>query len=185
MTDRLIDVPRQPAAGPGEAPTVPLQQPSSPEVPVQARHAMPTAPGIELAVECPGCGAARRTDPSRRDADGFCGACDFPLFWAFDRLPLAGGTGAGAGLRRLPGTVGRATLASLRCPACTEPNPPTAVLCVRCDAVLRPEPVVEAAPAPRPEPVPNSLPWWQGWWGVALVLTVLLAVFTGIVYLTY
>ena len=30
-------------------------------------------------------------------------------------------------------------------------------------------------PAPLPEQVPNSLPWWQGWWGVALVITVLLA----------
>lgn len=188
MTDRLIDVPVQPSAGPGEAPTVAVETTRLPvaDLPAQ-RPALPAhaLPGVELAVDCPGCGTPNRTDPSRREAEGFCKTCDFPLFWAFDRLPVGGGTGEGAGLRRLPGTVGRATLASLRCPACTEPNPPAAVDCVRCGALLRPEPVLLLPPPPLPEQVPNALPWWQGWWGVALVVTVLLAAFTGFVYLTY
>lgn len=117
-------------------------------------------------VECPSCGTSGGVDYARRDAADFCPVCDFPLFWSRDRVPAPDDLGSdGSGLRRLPGTAGRAALASLLCPWCTEPNPPSGELCVRCGEPLRP---VAAAPAPvveEPELEPEVVPepafrWW-------------------------
>lgn len=118
-----------------------------------------------VSVECPSCGTFGRVDFARRAAGDFCSVCDFPLFWARDRVPAPdAATADGSGLRRLPGTAGRAALASLLCPSCTEPNPPSGELCVRCGEPLRPV----AAPAPvaeEPELEPETMPepafrWW-------------------------
>jgi hypothetical protein len=139
------------SAAPVVAPPVPLE---------------PAEPKLVTAT-CPACGTVGTVDYARRDATGFCAACDFPLFWSKDRIvsPSSDGPAPGA-LRRLPGTAGREALASLLCPQCDEPNPATGVLCVRCGAVLRPvapepEPVLvfEPEPEPEPEPVPERA-WW-------------------------
>lgn len=119
-----------------------------------------------VSVECPSCGTTGRVDYARRDAQDFCAVCDFPLFWSRDRVPVADdGPGDGSALRRLPGTAGRAALASLLCPSCTEPNPPSGEFCVRCGSPLRP--VAEPAPIWEPEPQlePEAVPepafrWW-------------------------
>ena len=150
-----------PAAAAPSAPVIPAE-------PAEARLVTAT---------CPACGTVGTVDYARRDATGFCPACDFPLFWSKDRVvPMSADGPAPGALRRLPGTAGREALASMLCPACDEPNPATGELCVRCGAVLRPvapepEPVVvfEPEPEPEPEPVPE-----RAWWPFVLagVLTV-------------
>ncbi len=121
-------------------------------------------------VTCPECGTPAVVTLNRRDATDFCRSCDYPLFWtpatvlrsAFDRS-------AEETLRRLPGTVGRATVASQPCPWCAEPNALSAQICVRCGQPMqRPEPPPPPPPpvyvAPEPEPVvvvpPPRRPWW-------------------------
>jgi predicted RNA-binding Zn-ribbon protein involved in translation (DUF1610 family) len=129
-----------------------------------------TAPEHLVDATCPSCGTVGRVDYARREADAFCVKCDFPLFWSVDRIVLpANGNTDERGLRRLPGTAGRAALASLLCPACQEPNPATGVTCVRCGALLHPvapEPVVVAPePEPEPEPVVEA---HRSWWPLIL-----------------
>lgn len=111
-------------------------------------------------VACPACGTVSHFQELGRDAAAFCRVCDYPLFWARGPVaPGAVGEQGGDGLRRLPGTAGRVQLATIDCPACTEPNPVSATICIRCGSDLRPvptapvEPVV-AAPAPPPPPPP-------------------------------
>ena len=142
-------------------------------------------------IDCPQCGTQGSVDLARRDATDFCRTCDYPLFWARERIvPPVGETVADAGLRRLPGTVGHAALAALACPVCTEPNQPTASVCVRCGSdlhpVVVPEPEPEPLPVPEPEPEPEPVPpsWWHRWWPIVLagavaviVLVVLLVVY--------
>ena len=85
-------------------------------------------------------------------------------------------------LRRLPGTVGRATVASVACPHCAEPNTLSAQVCVRCGRSMHvveepppPVPVYVPPPPMEPEPEPErAVPWWV--WlllglGVALLIT--------------
>ena len=133
-------------------------------------------------VECPGCGTRSPADPNRRDASEFCPKCDFPLFWARERVvDLTGGPSTDDGaVRRLPGTAGRALLAGLVCPACTEHNVVTAQVCVRCGADLHPAPVVpvqrQPEPVPEPEPEPVAEPFDWTWWLVAAGLLLLGAV---------
>lgn len=128
-------------------------------------------------VTCPGCGAMSQVDAARRFADDFCRHCDYPLFWAVERVALPVDQGGDSGLRRLPGTAGLAALAALQCPACTEPNPPSAVQCGRCGADLHPKAVtVEAAPEPIvevvAEPEPAGTPWWIWAMGTALLCVI-------------
>ena len=143
-------------------------------------------------VDCPQCGTSGSVDFARRDAADFCRTCDYPLFWSRDRIiPPASDMEGDAGLRRLPGTVGHASLAALACPVCDEPNQPNALTCVRCGAdmhptVIEPEPEREPEPEPEPEPLPEVEPegpsWWQRWWpivlagGVAVVALIVLLV---------
>jgi hypothetical protein len=105
--------------------------------------------------------------------------CDYPLFWTpsqalYDR----GGTLSDESLRRLPGTVGRATVASLACPHCAEPNPVTGQLCVRCGLTLHP--VAEPPPPlpvyipPPPAPVYVEEKSRVAWWVWALMIVVFL-----------
>ena len=140
MTDRTVDLPVQPQAGPGERPvTVDLTAPVPSIVPARA-------PGELI---CPSCGHTATVDPARRDARDFCASCDYPLFWAVDRPAPTPADVSDSGLRRLPGTAGRAALAALQCWSCTERNDPHATTCSRCGADLHP---VAAAPEPEPEP---------------------------------
>lgn len=123
--------------------------PEQPAAPVAAP--VTAVPDLVLDVTCPTCGTAARVNATRRDADGFCAVCDHPLFWAVERLvrstPADGGD---TGLRRLPGTAGRAVLATVDCWSCDEPNAPSNTHCGRCSALLDrgPAPVVVASPAP-------------------------------------
>jgi hypothetical protein len=89
----------------------------------------------------------------------------------------AAGDGA---LRRLPGTVGRAALASLVCPACAEPNSPMALICVRCGTSLIPmEPPPPPPPAPVIAPLPPLIeePMKINWWliiGLAVLAAIII-----------
>lgn len=136
-------------------------------------------------VTCPGCGSVGLVDLARREASDFCPSCDFPLFWTPSRvIALDGPPPEDSGLRRLPGTAGHAALASLACPSCTEPNPPTGLTCLRCGAPLHPVPVAEPEPEliPLHEPEPEPEHHWR-WWplavaaGLAIVALVLLLVY--------
>jgi hypothetical protein len=135
-------------------------------------HGVEPVPAVEPEpaelVTCPECGLATTIALHRRDAAGFCPACDYPLFWAPTRIVLDGEGRAGESLRRLPGTAGRATVASLTCPHCAEQNPLAASVCVRCGRSLvlepaapepEPEPVVVPVAEPEPEPEPRSTTW--------------------------
>jgi hypothetical protein len=132
-------------------------------------------------VVCPECGTVGLVTPNRRDASDFCAQCDFPLFWTPAAVELDRDQGAAAeALRRLPGTAGRLTVASLGCPTCAEANPVGAATCLRCGGpMVLPLPEVEAepvvvapAPAPEPAPEPQGNPWW--WWLVGAATLVAL-----------
>ena len=120
-------------------------------------------------INCPGCGTVSHFDELRRSAGEFCRSCDYPLFWARSTLVTAGGGPADAdtGLRRLPGTAGRTTVATVTCWACQEPNLLAATICVRCGSDLA-GPPAPPPPPPEPEPVvevvevapePTPIPW--------------------------
>lgn len=127
---------------------------------------VPPAPPSPRTTEiaCPSCGTVSYYTELGRDASGFCRECDFPLFWARTPRPAAAGIGDGdGGLRRLPGTAGRVALATIDCPACTEPNPVASVICIRCGSELRPAPPIVLPPpepviVPEPEPLPVPAP---------------------------
>jgi hypothetical protein len=147
-----------------------------------------SAPAREQ-LTCPECGTAALVTVNRRDSADFCRTCDFPLFWTPAAVLLEGANRpAGESLRRLPGTVGRATVAALPCPTCAEPNALSALVCVRCGGPMHiqaPPPPPEPAylpPAPVvPEPEPEkAVPWW-GWLllGLLAVTLIVLAVLGG------
>jgi hypothetical protein len=168
--------------------------------PGSARHAadlppdLPAPAGIDAAgrerVTCPECGAIQEVQLNRRDAVDFCLRCDFPLFWAPQRVTRERDAGGEAeSLRRLPGTVGRTMLASVPCPHCAEPNTVRAEVCVRCALPMHPiapppppPPVAVLPPPPEPvvvEPEPGT-PWWVwliiGVGAAAVVVMVTLAI---------
>jgi hypothetical protein len=143
-------------------------------------------------VTCSNCGTVGMLTPNRRDSTDFCVKCDYPLFWVPSRIVLDASTTADGSLRRLPGTVGRATIASLVCPHCAENNAPSAELCVRCGKPLRPvappPPVpvyVPPPPLPEPvyEPVRRTTPWWV-WALLVLAVVGALAAVAVIVYVS-
>jgi hypothetical protein len=170
MTDTVPAAPEAappPAARPTQVVPAPSEPPEPPppdlmaatDTPPDASPAalLPAVVTVDLPVDvvCPSCGTPARVDGVRREAADFCATCDYPLFWAVERHPAALNEGSDTGLRRLPGTAGRASLAALRCPSCTEPNAPAATHCARCGAELRPAPVVVELPPPPPEPEPE------------------------------
>lgn len=140
-------------------------------------------------VTCPSCGTVSHFEELGRDGDAFCRTCDFPLFWA--RAPRLDGGLADSGdegLRRLPGTGGRLTLATVSCPVCTEPNNLSATICVRCgaDIYTPPAPPVEepAPPAPEPEPVAEVARRRVIWPWVALLVLLIAGVVALVLILT-
>jgi 2-polyprenyl-6-methoxyphenol hydroxylase-like FAD-dependent oxidoreductase len=143
-------------------------------------------------VDCPSCGATVQLSSVARSADEFCPTpgCDYPLFWApvttqYEDIDAAP---AGEVVRRRPGTGGRELLSPEPCPACREPNRPSAVFCHRCGAEMHPAPAPPDVLAPRPpaleappsEPAPpppvlrRLSPWLD--WRVIAVLVVLLVI---------
>ena len=134
-------------------------------------------------VTCPECGTTTTIALNRRESADFCPNCDFPLFWTPSAVLRADSMRAAEdALRRLPGTVGRATVASVACPHCAEPNQLSAQVCVRCGLPMQvveepppPVPVYVPPPPVEPEPEPErTVPWWV--WlllglGVALLIT--------------
>lgn len=142
------------------------------------------APTTGELVTCPECGTSAGVTLNRREAADFCRNCDYPLFWT-PTVVLRNYAGSTEdSLRRLPGTVGRATVASLSCPHCAEPNAVSATVCVRCNRLLHPppepppppEPVYVPPPPPEPEYVEpeRGIPWWV-WLIVGLVAAVVIA----------
>jgi hypothetical protein len=145
-------------------------------------------------VTCPECGATQQVQLNRRAASDFCSQCDFPLFWTPSRVERERAAASnGESLRRLPGTVGRSTLASAACPHCAELNLVSAVVCIRCGQSMHP---VAAPPPPPPPPAPlppppvievvpeRGIPWWV--WallgvGIAALITLVVLILTGTV----
>jgi hypothetical protein len=158
--------------------------------PMQAEPS-PVAPAVET-VTCPECGAPAAVAVNRRDAHDFCARCDYPLFWTPSRVLQGNSSGTNdMALRRLPGTVGRATIASRDCPHCAEPNTVTAQICVRCGLsmfpvaevpVPVPVPVYVPPPPPPYEPPKSHVAWWV--W-VLLYLAVAATVVVVVLVLTH
>ncbi|MEO9137803.1 MAG: hypothetical protein ABI345_01925 [Jatrophihabitans sp.] len=172
------DGPRDDGVDPGAQTTAlePIPSYVAPEV-----LAVPIVPMATETLTCPECGTVASVTLNRRDATDFCRSCDYPMFWTparvyTDNLARA----AQEALRRLPGTVGRATVASRACPHCAEPNALSAQLCVRCglsmypvQAPPPPPPVVEyVAPPPVYVEPERGVAWWV-WALLALGFVVL------------
>jgi MFS family permease len=119
---------------------------------------------LTIDVICPTCNTVSRVDEVERDASGFCQTCDYPLFWAnrATTVKVANNRPGEIGLRRLPGTEGRAILERITCPVCVEPNLLVNYFCIRCGADLHPRelaptfaefqvpPQIEIQPLPPP-----------------------------------
>jgi hypothetical protein len=121
-----------------------LMQPEPAPAPTAVPNAVITEDSESIA--CPECGTTAVVTLNRRDSVDFCRTCDYPLFWTPSKV-LRDRTNTEESLRRLPGTEGRATIASLPCPHCAEPNSLSAQICVRCGQPMHP------VAAPEPEPV--------------------------------
>jgi hypothetical protein len=160
-----------------------VSAPNAPEAPatVAIPPHQPAASEPERVV-CPECGTAAVITLNRRDSVDFCKQCDFPLFWTPTAIMRDEAARANdESLRRLPGTVGRVTVASVPCPHCAEPNLLSAQVCVRCGLPMRV--VAQAAPLapvyvpPPPEPVAEpetGVPWWV-WAAIAIILAATIA----------
>lgn len=155
--------------------------PAAPES--TAMVSLPLAPvpmALPESVTCPECGMVSEATLSRRDSSDFCSRCDFPLFWTPSRIIVDGRGASEAALRRLPGTAGRVTVASLACPHCAESNSLAATTCVRCGGLLHPPPpVAPSVPLPPPPPPPEPIAVREplSWWIVVVAwLTVLVFV---------
>ena len=182
------------ADGAGAAPD---DQPTTEFSPVESAPIVADAPATSAAatasdqlaaseperVVCPECGTAAVITVNRRDSADFCKQCDFPLFWTPSAVIRdASMRSNDESLRRLPGTVGRVTVASLPCPHCAEPNLLSAQTCVRCGLPMRleapppaPEPVYVAPPPMEPEDEPEKhVPWWV-WAAIAIILAATIA----------
>jgi ribosomal protein L40E len=129
-------------------------------------------------VTCPQCAYTAEFDGFVKSADEFCPTCDFPLFWAGAVRPDDGDADDDS-YRRLPGADGKKTIGTRSCPACSELNPTSATVCLRCGASLEPKPFVP--PTPRPMPPMRDLPalvedppTWPLWVAVGVLVVVLL-----------
>jgi hypothetical protein len=147
-----------------------LPEPAVSAAPTTAPASMP-APAAET-VTCPECGTISHVTLNRRESLDFCRTCDYPLFWTPTKVVRNPSGTTDESLRRLPGQAGRATIASLPCPFCYEPNALSAQTCIRCDRPMHP---VEEPPPPAPvyvappEPVVVEAPSKVAWWVWALL----------------
>lgn len=150
------------------------------------------SPSAAQVVTCPECGTRAQVTLNRRESGDFCRNCDYPLFWTPSKVYYDRSDGGDESLRRLPGTVGRATVASLNCPHCAEPNALSAQTCVRCGKPMQvvappppPTPVVVAPPPPAPAPPPEKgVSWWV--WavlgaGAAALITLVILILTHVI----
>lgn len=145
--------------------TQPPTQSQPPAAEAQTTHAQPAEP-IPSSVRreqvvCPECGFNQPVTLNRRDSVDFCTRCDYPLFWTPREIQLGEDDNNAEALRRLPGTGGRQTVASVPCPTCAEENTLTAVVCARCHGpmvIAEPAPVTVAAPTVVVEEEPGR-PW--------------------------
>lgn len=156
--------------------------------PTAAAVVMPAA-ATEV-ITCPECGTVAEVTLNRRESMDFCRTCDYPLFWTPAKVVRDPLSSTDESLRRLPGTVGRATVASLACPFCAEPNALSAQTCVRCGRPMHPvaepepAPVVIAPPPPPPpaEPEPEAKVSWWVWallaLGAAALITLVVLIAT-------
>ncbi|MEO6885186.1 MAG: hypothetical protein ABI232_02715 [Jatrophihabitantaceae bacterium] len=185
VIERIDEPLTLPAVGVDETALVESAAPAAPSV-IEV-----ITPATTETLTCPECGTSASVTVNRREATDFCRTCDYPLFWTpsrvyYDNLARS----ADETLRRLPGTVGRATVASLPCPHCAEPNALTAQICVRCGLSMYP--VQELAPEPEPVYAPPPPPavyvepdrgvaWWV--WallalGAAALITLIVLIAT-------
>jgi hypothetical protein len=134
-------------------------------------------------ITCPECGSVQTIAVNRRDSEDFCGNCDYPLFWTPSNIQFDRGEMGDQSLRRLPGTVGRAMLASVACPHCSEPNTVRAVVCVRCGLPMNPvaPPPQVYLPPPPPPPVYVEPKTGVAWWVWLLIALTFVATVTLIV----
>ncbi|QDB79133.1 MULTISPECIES: hypothetical protein [Georgenia] len=152
----------------------------APETAVVRQSVLPAAGSTETgpatpaaaSLSCPECGTTAEVVLSRRAAEDFCRACDYPLFWARpEHAVLEEAPSGDDARRRLPGSLGTTRLATVPCPHCVELNLPGAELCLRCGSTMTPPPAPVPLPAPLPEPVPEPVveeppaapvrfPWW-------------------------
>ncbi len=145
-------------------------------------------PALAETVTCPECGAIAQVSLNRRDSIDFCRNCDYPLFWTPSKVMRDPSGISAESLRRLPGQAGRATIASLPCPFCYEPNALSAQTCIRCQRPMHP---VEEPPPPAPvyvapEPVVVEAPKKVAWWvwvllglGAAALIVLIVLIGTG------
>lgn len=179
-TELVASDPAAPAASPvQQAATTVVTDPAPASVVV-----MP--PAASETVTCPECGTVAQVTLNRRESVDFCRTCDYPLFWTPSKVVRDGSDSTDQSLRRLPGQAGRATIASMPCPFCYEPNALNAETCIRCGKSMHP---VEAPPppqpvyvAPPPAPVIEAPKQKVAWWvwallaagGAALIVLVVL-----------
>ena len=161
--------------------------------PPSAMPADTSASAASQVVTCPECGTVAQVTLNRRESRDFCRNCDYPLFWTPNKVFYDRSDGSEESLRRLPGTVGRATVASLACPHCSEPNALTAQTCVRCGRPMHlveappppPAPVVAPPPPPAPAPPPDKGVSWWVWLvlgiGAAALITLVILILTHVI----
>jgi hypothetical protein len=167
-----------PASAPAPAPAAEVATTVATPVFATTTAATMPPPATEF-ITCPECGTTASVTLNRRDSLDFCRTCDYPLFWTPSKIIRDPSESSDESLRRLPGTVGRATVASLACPFCYEPNALSAQTCVRCGKPMHP--VVEIAPQPvylappAPElPAPKAKVGWWVWAMLALTAAALI-----------
>src|SRR3954470_24504042 len=114
MLIKRVDVP--PAAGsaapaPATAGALPIPPPPGLAPSAASTVAGMPPPSTEV-ITCPECGTSAQVTLNRRDSVDFCRTCDYPLFWTPSKVIRDPADNNDESLRRLPGTVGRATVAS-------------------------------------------------------------------------
>lgn len=177
MSDTLFDNHVGDDGGADPHPTDVLPLPDAAAGPTGPAPAAPTPAATPETVTCPECGTVADVTLTRRESADFCTRCDYPLFWTPSQIQLGDSASRDdASLRRLPGTSGRVTVASIPCPHCAEANTLSALVCVRCEGPMvvaaPPPPVVVEKPAPPPPPPVPRTPVWV--WAVIGVTTTLL-----------
>jgi hypothetical protein len=161
--------------------------PPAPAQPPTTAAAMP--PPATETITCPECGTIAHVTVNRRESMDFCRKCDFPLFWTPAAVLRDPSGTTDESLRRLPGQAGRATVASLPCPFCYEPNALSAQTCIRCHRPMHPveeppplAPVYVPPPAPVVVEQPSRVAWWV--WallalGAAALIVLVVLIATG------